>query len=229
MIGDRGRSRPTVILTDSRTARKLDETDGYWSMALIREPYERLISAYINKFVKRREKFLTSFDDLEHFSQDFAQQIAQANQPDPDIAETYKGLSFSVFANHICDVIDNRKQEPLLDGHWNTQAPLHFCQNSWKTMFRDSFYTPKSTYKLENINLFFDELGRRLDVSEQTPPAKENVSQFSPETATDLTEKGSIEICELGTFSHASFESERLRARVQKSFANDYHYYQTAV
>lgn len=87
-------------------ARDILASDEYFKFSVIRDPYERLVSAYLEKFVYKRH----SQRNLIH-----TRQVISAVQGTEDI-NLQKGISFDQFVEYIL------QQDPFdLDPHWRPQ------------------------------------------------------------------------------------------------------------
>lgn len=107
------------------SAREILASDQYYKFSVIRDPFERLISAYLEKFVYKRR----SQRNLMH-----TRPVISAVQGRTDI-DLDAGISFDQFLQHILE------QDPFsLDPHWR---PQHLYFLGVKHMSR--------IYRLENI------------------------------------------------------------------------------
>ncbi|MGR5342248.1 sulfotransferase family 2 domain-containing protein [Vibrio astriarenae] len=85
---------------------------GYKSVAVVRNPYSRIVSSYINKFYFYQGNGISSFECLERFSKNLYHYCNKGN------LENYQGLSFELFLDEI---LGRKKKGRTLDPHWDTQ------------------------------------------------------------------------------------------------------------
>lgn len=198
---------------NGRKAATISKRTGYHSIALIREPYDRLISAFTNKFLFYKRRALDGLDRLEPFSQRFYLELKKIE--DPSDVQNYDGLSFAEFVNEICQKIDDRgDKEPRLDKHFNTQIPFAFVNNGFQY---DYFYTLKET------NTFISKLSELTGKSLNS--VTHNSTNYSNVSSEILCNQSSLEIISKHTsVSKKQFESPELREKVKKSFSPDYFY-----
>ncbi|WND03220.1 sulfotransferase family 2 domain-containing protein [Temperatibacter marinus] len=113
-----------MFLLDSRDLKRQDLSD-YKKIAFVRNPYDRAVSAFCNKFIFNREKFLTTFDDLEEFAQDIYTLTA-------DRSKAYAGLSFLQFLENVKNQI--AAGHPV-DHHWAPQQRVSICAAQYDYIF----------------------------------------------------------------------------------------------
>jgi hypothetical protein len=191
----------------------LIEQNSYRSIALIREPYDRLISAFLHIFVARENIGITSYDQLEVVGRTGYAAIAG------DRAGAFAGLVFRQFVEHCLSAIRHRGREPLLDGHWNTQIPFEFLHRRFEYDF---------LYPLEQSSEFF----KRLAKLTGKPVVERRVNEHKrSETRTprNLVDTPSVEYCNDATLRHpGNFEDRALRAEVEQAYALDRIFLETA-
>ena len=223
--GDRG--GPRVLLNErgfmkpGPVGRRFAERKGFKSMAVIREPYDRLISAYINKFVIYNHQPILSYANMEPFAfqfiRDNAKKLGLSRRP--SVRNLWGGLSFRQFCSTVCDIIDETPEKSrVLNQHWNTQVPDSFMASN---------FDYDEVYILKNINQFFQKLGNHSKV--KLGITKRNVSPYVPSARENFCDLSSLEILKKEGFSKRSFNDAGLRQRVRESFSVDYHYVAKAV
>ena len=114
-----------------RDGRQLILERGYESFALIRDPYERLVSAFLDKFVCRiRVGPVTGPDQMAPFVTKAYRKIRRIKK---GVDFTYEGLTFREFI-HLCieAIVKRNFGEPKLNNHWNTQVPFNFVADEFK-------------------------------------------------------------------------------------------------
>lgn len=205
--GPRGWLRRSPYWINGREAIDKCENETFRSIALLRNPYDRLISAYINKFVSNGKKNFGTLEELEPFAQKFVNDLHS-------VGKEYKGISFSEFVNGLCDCIEERgKGEPQLDHHWNTQVPFYMRKRKFRY---------DETFKLPNSKLFFDRLESLLEISVNR--ARQNATNYNDEVSgQNLTDISSVEL--IGRdLSKTNFRDSLLLERVKKAYQIDYRY-----
>ena len=93
---------------DRESAAKLLGNDEYFKFAIVRNPWDRLTSAYLNKFV---EPF--SLQDSRSAAKEVVKNIYRKNNLEPDYK---KSVSFRQFLEYLSETEDK-----YLDGHWRSQ------------------------------------------------------------------------------------------------------------
>lgn len=194
-------------------AHKLVVNEGYKSIALLRDPYDRMRSGFLNKFVRYKNKPLLTLDSLEPFARQLYLKLPPALGRSQD---AYDGLSFHEFATLICDQIGHLDEngEPTVDRHFNTQVSF----KQWK---KDGFQYDY-VYNLEQTDAFFAKL-QELTGAE----VKERMANRTPMkeiTDPNLVHMNCLDMADTERFGKAQFEDADLRALVEKTFECDYSY-----
>jgi hypothetical protein len=99
--------------------------NGYRTIGLIRDPWERLVSAYLHIFVNRDGVPIRTGDDLEASGR-------RGHAAMSGDAQEFRGLTFRTFVEHCLTRIEQRDPEPKLDHHWNTQIPFFFLGRQFR-------------------------------------------------------------------------------------------------
>lgn len=99
-----------------KLAWKLINDHVFTGIVLSRNPYNRAVSAYLNKFVINRKKWIQNPDCMEGFSRKLFNQAKKYNNDFLPL-----GISFDDYLTHISCVLDQKKP---LDPHFNTQVPF---------------------------------------------------------------------------------------------------------
>jgi hypothetical protein len=196
---------------------RLLENRDYRSIGLIRDPYERLISAFIEKFVRKASgKRLDEYEKLEGFAKDAVLAIKGASVG--EVRECYDGISFEDLVGHVVANIENRGSgEPKLNHHWNTQIPFMFLESGFRYDY---------LYALTDISSFLQRVAD-LTVGDIRCDhlRKGYVVEDAEKAATDLTGVSSVELSKgWSTFSFQSFFNWGCYESVKKAFVPDYKY-----
>ena len=201
-------------LKDGKAARQLAAARGYKSIAIIRDPYERLISAFVNKFVVKNDRPILNYTDMEPFAFRFIQDNYRAlgYWRKPEVSRKWSGITFRQFVTVVCDIIDTSDETTRhLNQHWNTQIP--------DTVFEDHFMFD-AVYSLSTMDNFFELLQARTGIKVFIP--HRNASHYSLAEGKNQVDLNALKICENQIFSKAAFEDPELRTRVKASFQNDH-------
>lgn len=89
---------------DNREIKKLLEDPEYFKFCVVRNPWERLASAYIDKFVRARRY------------EDFVQEVIVQIKGVDGSRGASQGISFAEFVDYVCEETDDR-----LNVHWRPQ------------------------------------------------------------------------------------------------------------
>jgi len=195
---------------DHRQARRLVLDGGYRSIAMIRDPYDRLVSAYLQKFVQRNGNPLSEFNRLEPFARAFLNH----HMPQCRQEGRYQGISFRDFVGTVCDVITKRDgSEPALDAHFSTQVPFAYAEAGFRY---------DDLYSMAESGRFFDRLSALSGVVLNVPHL--NVTPYAPDTVDEgWCDRLSVDLAQnKQRFRKENFRDPGLRARVRHVFAVDY-------
>lgn len=94
---------------------------GYASAVICRNPYDRIISCYINKFVNKKGVPYTHPDQMDGFGRKMYRGAVAKYGIDPEANE----MSFDLFLKMIARKMATRKDAdlPTVNGHCDTQVP----------------------------------------------------------------------------------------------------------
>jgi hypothetical protein len=191
-----------VQLKDKSMKRAWDilASTDYFKFMVVREPFERLVSAYLEKFVYNRhnERNLLHTRDV----------IARAQGS--SAIDLQRGISFDDFVSAIIT------EEPgELDPHWRPQ-----------NLYRKTVKRRINTYKLEHIDRLEDALagitGQALQFGHR------NKTRRSDRLLRSLSTLPAAEIEKLGSFDPRSFESTDRREAIQDYYRDDIELYHAA-
>lgn len=182
--------------------------EGYRSIGLIRDPWERLVSAYLHIFVNRDGVPIRTRDDLEGSGQLGYEAMSGG-------AQEFHGVSFRYFVAHCLMRIEQRNPEPNLDPHWDTQIPFSFLENH----FRYDHLFP-----LSKISEFYATLSEL--VGKPVRERRVNLHRREAARPVKLVDANSLEYCDDGSVRHVqNFEDAYLREAVKQAYKPDYYYY----
>ncbi|UTW60019.1 sulfotransferase family 2 domain-containing protein [Kordiimonas sp. SCSIO 12603] len=195
---------------DHKEANKLALEEGYETVALVRHPATRVLSAYLNKFVLYGGDWLTSRERLEPFVQMSLRQWGYDESDD----QLYAGISFSQFLDVLSKHVKAAGRAcPKLDNHWNIQSQI----NDAATTF--SF---DHIFKIEEMNLFSEWLKEQYGIDADIEHKNQTKYETS-ETYADYSELSSVEIAEAQYPLHAnSFLQQHTLEKIHQIFATDF-------
>lgn len=193
-----------------RRSARLVLQKGFESYALVRHPYTRATSAYVNKFLYNDGKAFDQFDKLEHYTQRFVQR--QLGGPSDD---AYRGVSFIEYLKAVVNAVRSADgaAEPNLNTHWNTQVPF---------LFREMELRYHRLIRLENIAEEIAELAERLEIVTPFPHHRSRPTDAQADR-TDLSEVSSLEIIGAGLVpTDDSLLTPQARALLDEAYAIDF-------
>lgn len=217
--GDRAWLKENGFWRSGMAAKAACETRGFRSIGLIRDPYDRLISAYLNKFVRRPRGDIRSVTDLEPFARSFYLNAFLPSVPASVGGDgAFRGLSFREFVLTVCRKIEERGlEEPMLDHHWNTQIPFSFLEQAFKY---------DELFGLPSADAFFERLGELTGSAMKN--SKHNRTKYVEQNDRPLQDMLSIHLIGMQNIDSNSFGDAGLRDTVRRAFDVDYHYLNTA-
>lgn len=207
------------VLIGGDAAADLCRNGGYASIALLRDPYDRLVSAYLNKFAKYHATVIDHPSKMESFARNFYQtDILPLYQAKGNRVEPYPGLTFREFVTAVCARIETRGHaEPDLNHHWNTQVPFSFPRLK---------FTYDHVYTLDRTDEFF---ARLSDLTGLTiANNRVNASRRHGIYVDDLVDASSLEVGATGVVAKEQFRSKVLARRVRQAFKIDYNHVKLA-
>jgi len=181
-------------------AREILASDQYFKFSVIRDPFERLVSAYLEKFVYKRH----SKRNLLH-----TRPVISAVQGSADI-NLQRGISFDQFVEYILT------QDPYeLDAHWRPQYLYFLGVPHISRIFR-----------LENIGELERYLLEHLDV--EVTLGHENRTGRSDTQLAQASSMTAGQIDELDAISPESFASTGHADALRDYFSEDFRLYSDA-
>ncbi len=202
--------RGTGRVVDFGRAADLVSRERFDSFALVRDPYQRATSAYMNKFLYNGSAPLDRFDRLEGFSRRFIVDCA-----DGEAGEAYRGISFVQFLQAVISRVraPGASGEPELNIHWNTQTPFHF---------RDIGFRYGRIIHLETVEADIVPLADRLGIGTPFPHMRHRRNAAGPNRV-DLSEAPSLEILRRGLVpSDEDLLSAGARQLIGEAYAVDF-------
>lgn len=199
-------------------ARALVTREGYRSLALLREPYDRLVSAFINKFVQDRGQPKRSLADLDAYARNLYRQLPLRL----GYSRThFDGLTFFDFVRFVARRVarlDPATGEPTINEHFNSQVPL--------AQRREGFRYDHA-FNIRQSEAYYACLSRMVGKTLRAPVF--NASPMADTRTPNLSKTNSLEIAALPQFGARQFENQTLKRLVQRVFADDYHYYNSTL
>lgn len=198
------------------SAAELAAREEMTTLGMIRDPYERLTSAFLNKFVKHPVRDLTRLSGLERFSQRLF--LAWREEQGLPKDTHYTGFSFYDFITYVCDKIDDPSvAETEINHHWNTQIPHTFLSTGFQYDY---------LFKVTQSKAYFRTLGELTgtQISDRSLNRSLLVEEEAAVASKSLVHVPSVALSEHAKIEKANFEDQELRARVRHSFATDYSY-----
>jgi len=175
-------------------------SDEYFKFTVIREPFERLVSAYLEKFVYQRH----NTRNLIH-TRDIISKV-QAT----DSIDLQRGITFDEFAGFIIS------QDPLtLDPHWRPQY-----------LYMENVKHLEGVFRLENIGRL--EAHLRQYTGQPVHLGHKNRTKKSHQLLEGAEQLTAAEIDGLGAFDPRSFQTSNLHARIADYYREDITLYSSA-
>jgi hypothetical protein len=181
---------------------------GYRTIGLIREPYERLISAFLHIFVWRWGTPIENYDQLEASGRAGYLAITGEDQ-------RFNGLTFRHFIEHCIECISQRSSEPNLDGHWNTQIPFAFLENKFRYDF---------LFSLDQASDFYE----RLSILTGSHTKERHLNGHLRTTRRDdyLVDVNTLAYCrDASLHGYGNFFDAGLYDAIRRAYLPDYYYY----
>jgi len=204
---------------DATEALELIETKGFDNYILARDPYRRIVSAYVEKFIRYRDEPMDSIGALKGFSaRTFLEMMEMKGRPSGrgDYADSYPGISFVEFLEFILARVKEPtdRGEPDINGHFNTQVPLLF----------DGRFQYAHVMKLEEMPEAATGLAARLKSSVPFPHLRSNTAGKSDMTpAGDHSEAKSVDLIAAGIIpAAASLLNDKTRSLIEEAFDLDF-------
>lgn len=182
-------------------ARDILASDQYFKFGVIRNPFERLVSAYLEKFVYQR----TTERNLLH-TEEIVREVGDSAGFDPRT-----GINFDQFVEYIF------RQDPYdLDPHWRPQYLYFLGVKHISRIFR-----------LENIAQLEQQLRQRVGIEIQL--GHENATSKSEIVLPTASELSAAELEKQGAIHPDSFLSSRHVEAIREYYREDFELYRTAV
>jgi hypothetical protein len=182
------------------TARQILASDDYFKFSVVREPFERLVSAYLEKFVYRRH----SRSNLEHTGP-----VLTAAQGGVDI-DPQRGISFDQFIAYILG------QDPYdLDPHWR---PQHLYLRGLASFSR--------AFRLEEIDKLEKYLREQKGIEVQL--GHQNRTRKSDQLLADACILPACEFDGRGAVDPASFSATTYTTALRDYYREDFALYESA-
>lgn len=184
---------------------------GYRSVAFVRDPFDRIVSAYLDKFVVHRGAPIVEFCHLYPFAKSFYCKVKRVSPSEAE--QDYEGLSFVEFLTYVHHRITHANGDCALNEHFNTQRPLLY----------------------DSVNFQYDEVHdvRNLDESMKTfnrefgvtfLPGRVNSNSYGSQPGQGfIGETASIDLArKLPEISRSRFANDHTVSLVSEAFSIDY-------
>jgi hypothetical protein len=185
------------------------EKKNYRSTMITRNPYDRTISCYLNKFVDGRVKGISSLverDDLESFSKALHREM-QIIKGEKFLKNV---MTFEDFLTSISSLMSKREDpnENSVNGHWDTQIPPAALKFEYDHLVR-----------METFEEGFSELCREFDLKYNN--AKKNATRYQ---RSDDAYLGNLQPADLlgKPFSKENFRNPTTDALIRELYATDF-------
>lgn len=175
-------------------ARAMLVAEGWKRVAVLRDPAERLVSAYVEKFVIRRERKRIAAAPVV---------AAIRGLSDPDEADLARGIRFAEFLEHVCATPPEE-----LDPHFRDQADS-FAHGVWTDL-----------YAMEHLDMLEADLSRHLG----RPVAVGTLNRARPAPRRVVPGAAALwpeELPDPRSLAPESFVDAEVRARIESRFARD--------
>lgn len=180
---------------------------GYRSVVIKRDPIDRAISAYINKFVFRKKPLLSPAD-LEPFSVKLHK--AYCALFDKDVEEN--SITFAQFLETVGSMLQRRRDpndNSSVNGHWDTQVPPAALNFKYGRVF-----------DISEVSTGFRDYCKDIGLSFDVPQM--NKTQYS-EHGSYLVDVPAFELAKANvSLSKKSFRSEETDRLIRYMYAIDY-------
>lgn len=206
--GPRGILKLAYGCNDFRLTARLIRDFGFRSFVLARDPYRRVVSAFVEKFVFRNRP-ITSSEHLHGFAMQFYRYTKGTET-------SYGGLSFILFLRTLNEIIASTSagQEPKLNVHWNTQVPFHF---------KDIGFHYDKILRLESVDADAASVATDLGVQATFPFERSQRPANSPDNE-DLSNVSSAELARAQTIpGPANLLTEEASSLIQSVYSIDFH------
>ncbi|MCW5733906.1 MAG: sulfotransferase family 2 domain-containing protein [Enhydrobacter sp.] len=174
---------------DFRAALELVEGGKFEDFILARNPYQRIVSAYVEKFIYYGERSMDSLSRLKGFAKTafLEAMLMRGKSGNPSTyQDAYPGISFTQFLEYVRAAVHehSRRGEPDLNDHWNTQVPLYY----------DGRFDYSNIIKLERVDEEIRPLALKLQCEVPFPHTRSNVVNARRENDVDLADVSSVEM-----------------------------------
>lgn len=151
---------------------------GYNVIMFTRDPIERCISAYINKFVKNKRGKINNVKDIESFA------LQLISSFDASLLKNYSGISFIQFLN----AIEYGLASENIDVHFRPQI----CPTRLKNIMNHCSFR---MYDMEDVSSVITSLNKKYDIPNRKK-VKQNATMYNtqPISNTDISHIKSLQI-----------------------------------
>jgi hypothetical protein len=209
--------RHSELAADHEAALAAIRNEGFRDFVLARDPYGRIVSAYLEKFCYMGEP-ISRFDQLVPFARRvFLEIMAKKGRSGraEDYADFYPGISFNDLLAYVRDGHKDLKRsgEPRLNAHLSTQVPFAF----------DGRHSYGTIVRLENIANDIRSLAEALGTSVPFPHARRNDVTLRRQDTGDLSDATSVEMIAAGIVpGRGALLNDRTRPIVREIYDIDF-------
>lgn len=209
--------KKSAYRVDHMAALAAIENEGFRDFVLARNPFDRAVSAYVEKFCFRQAP-IRSFHELTNFAQRAFLDImgSKGKSSDPaDYEDTYPGISFDDFLAYVeRGQADLRLDgEPRLNAHFSTQVPFSF----------DGRHSYGCVMPLETIADSIRPLAEALGTDTPFPHSRKNEEDPKRRDAKESSPIESAEVAAAVTIPRpANLLNEQTRAAIRRIYDIDF-------
>tara|TARA_B100000886_G_scaffold339210_1_gene303980 strand:- start:588 stop:1424 length:837 start_codon:yes stop_codon:yes gene_type:complete len=128
---------------------------------LTRNPYSRIVSSFLNKFIVYKGKTLKNIDQLEPFARNFIVKYSNSNLENKPSIDKEGNFSISLF--EFIDIIDKTKELLNLNDHFRPQITSKTEFNTITQLLDSKHISEKIIIKTENFSKDITKLNQSIN------------------------------------------------------------------
>ena len=128
---------------------------------LTRNPYSRIVSSFLNKFIVYKGKTLKNIDQLEPFARNFIVKYSNSNLENKPSIDKEGNFSISLF--EFIDIIDKTKELLNLNDHFRPQITSQIEFNTITQLLDSKHISEKIIIKTENFSKDITKLNQSIN------------------------------------------------------------------